>query len=77
MSTLPLATEPEPTLADVVGESLAAAFAGRPTECLWCGSAEVVAVSADIWTGLVKARCSRCGSELSGVVPRALREVRS
>ncbi len=76
MSTVPLATAPEPTLADAVDDSLAAAFAGRPTECLWCGATEVVVVSADIWTGRVKSRCAGCGSELSGVVPRALREVR-
>jgi hypothetical protein len=76
MSTAPLATAPEPTLADAVDESLVAAFAGRPAECLWCGAAEVLVVSTDIWSGRVKTRCACCGSELSGVVPRAQREVR-
>jgi hypothetical protein len=33
-------------------------------------------VRADIWSGEVTVRCRECGSELSGVVPRYLREVR-
>ena len=74
MSTVPLATACSFTLADAVDESLAAALAGRAEPCLWCGG--VVAVrSADIWTGSVHVDCPVCGSELSGVVPRHLREV--
>ena len=45
MSTVPLATVAQPTLADAIDESLAAALAGREEPCLWCGgrSVEVVA----------------------------------
>lgn len=74
MSTVPLATAVLPTLADSVDEALAAALAGRGEPCLWCGGAASV-VRADIWSGQVVTRCSSCGSELSGVVPRHLREV--
>jgi hypothetical protein len=75
MSTVPLATAVLPTLADSVDEALAAALAGRGEPCLWCGGAEYVVVRADIWSGHVVTRCSSCGSEFSGVVPRYLREV--
>ena len=74
MSTMPLATVAQSTLADAVDESLAAALAGRDSACLWCGGHAVV-LAADIWSGAVKVVCSECGSELSGVVPRHLREV--
>jgi hypothetical protein len=74
MSTMPLATVAQSTLADAVDESLAAALAGRDAACLWCGGHAVV-LAADIWSGAVKVACSDCGSELSGVVPRHLREV--
>ncbi len=74
MSTVPLATAVQPTLADAVDESLAAALAGREVSCLWCGGHAVVA-AADLWSGAVTVSCSRCGSEMSGVVPRRLREV--
>ena len=75
MSTVPLATAVLPTLAESVDEALAAALAGRGEPCLWCGGADSVIVHADIWSGQVVSRCSCCGSELSGVVPRRLREV--
>ena len=42
MSTVPLATVAQPTLADAVDESLAAALAGRDAPCLWCGGRAVV-----------------------------------
>jgi hypothetical protein len=74
MSTVPLATAVQQTLADAVDESLAAALAGRETSCLWCGG-QTVTLAADLWTGAVSISCRRCGSELSGVVPRHLREV--
>ena len=74
MSTMPLATAVQPTLADAVDESLAAALAGRDVSCLWCGGHAVV-VAADLWSGAVAISCSQCGSEMSGVVPRRLREV--
>jgi len=74
MSTVPLATAVQPTLADAVDESLAAALAGRDGACLWCGGRAVV-LAADIWSGVVRVACPDCGSELSGVVPRRLREV--
>lgn len=74
MSTLPLATAVQPTLADTIDEALAAALAGRETSCLWCGGHSRVNV-ADIWSGAVVMCCSDCGSELSGTVPRHLREV--
>jgi hypothetical protein len=76
MSTVPLATVACPTLADTVDEVLAAALAGRSEPCLWCGGFAVTVVRADIWSGEVSMRCRECGSELSGVVPRHLREVR-
>ena len=75
MSTMPLAAEVVPTLAEAVEESLAAALAGRGAPCLWCGGAESVVVCSDIWSGQVVTRCTSCGSELNGVVPRYLREV--
>jgi len=75
MSTVPLATLAPFTLADAVDESLAAALAGHPEPCLWCGGPAVATVSADIWTGAVTIRCPSCGSELDGIVPRYLREV--
>jgi hypothetical protein len=75
MSTVPLATAVPPTLADSVDEALAAALAGREEPCLWCGSTQSVVVRADIWSGQVVTRCASCSSELSGVVPRYLREV--
>ncbi len=74
MSTVPLATAVQQTLADAVDESLAAALAGRDAACLWCGGRTVV-LAADIWSGAAKVACPDCGSELSGVVPRHLREV--
>ena len=74
MSTVPLATVAQSTLADSVDESLAAALAGRDSACLWCGG-HVVVLAADIWSGAVKVACVDCGSELSGMVPRHLREV--
>jgi hypothetical protein len=76
MSTVPLATVACPTLADTVDDALAAALAGRRDPCLWCAGSAVVVVRADIWSGEVTVRCQDCGSELSGVVPRHLREVR-
>jgi len=76
MSTVPLATVVCPTLADTVDEALAAALAGRSEPCVWCGGPAVTVVRADIWSGEVTVRCDECGSELSGVVPRHLREVR-
>ncbi len=74
MSTVPLATAVQQTLAESIDESLAAALAGREVACLWCGGHAVV-LAADIWSGAVKVACSDCGSELSGVVPRHLRGV--
>ena len=50
MSTVPLATVAQSTLADAVDESLAAALAGRDAACLWCGGHAVV-LAADIWSG--------------------------
>ena len=76
MSTVLLATVACPTLADTVDEALAAALAGRSEPCLWCGGPAVTVVRADIWSGAVTVCCHECGSELSGVVPRYLREVR-
>jgi hypothetical protein len=76
MSTMPLATVDCPTLADTVDEVLAAALGGRGEPCLWCGAPAVTVMTADIWSGGVTVRCHGCGSELSGVVPRHLREVR-
>ncbi|MFA4965520.1 MAG: hypothetical protein WC709_07795 [Thermoleophilia bacterium] len=76
MSTLPLAAALAPTLADAVDEALAGALAGRREACLWCGG-EAEVVAADIWSGAVSVRCRACGSELSGAVPRRLREVRA
>jgi hypothetical protein len=75
MSTMPLATLECPTLADAVEEALASALAGREEPCLWCGGALVTVTRADIWSGEVAVRCESCGSGLSGVVPRYLREV--
>jgi transcription elongation factor Elf1 len=75
MSTVPLATVACPTLADAVDESLASVLAGREEPCLWCGSAHVTVTRADIWSGEVAVHCLSCGSRLSGVVPRYLREV--
>jgi hypothetical protein len=75
MSTLPLATVAQPTLADAIDESLAAALAGRVEPCLWCGGQAVEVVVADIWSGVVSTSCPECDCELSGVVPRHLREV--
>ena len=74
MSTMPLATAVQQTLADAVDESLAAALAGRDVSCLWCGGHAVVS-AADLWSGAVTISCSHCGSEMSGIVPRHLREV--
>ena len=74
MSTVPLATAVQQTLADAVDESLAAALAGRDVSCLWCGGHAVV-LAADLWSGAVTTSCPRCGSEMSGIVPRHLREV--
>jgi hypothetical protein len=76
MSTMPLATVACPTLVDSVDEALAAALAGRGEPCLWCGGLDVTVVRADIWSGGVTVHCHECGSELNGVVPRHLREVR-
>ncbi|MGZ8634761.1 MAG: hypothetical protein ACXWZZ_13035 [Solirubrobacteraceae bacterium] len=71
-----LATVACPTLADTVDETLAAALADRCEPCLWCGGPAVTVVRADIWSGEVTVRCPECGSELSGVVPHHLREMR-
>ncbi len=75
MSTAPLATVAQSSLADAVDDALAAALAGRDELCLWCGGRSLRVVAADIWTGRVVVDCPDCGSELSGVVPRELREV--
>jgi len=75
MSTVPLATVAQQSLADAVDESLAAALAGRDEPCLWCGGHSVRVLAADLWSGAVTVRCPTCGSELSGIVPRHLREV--
>lgn len=75
MSTMPLATVIQPTLADAVDECLAAALNGREAACLWCGGHDVEVRSADLWSGAVVVRCRRCGAELEGSVPRHLREV--
>ena len=75
MSTVPLATVAQPSLADAVDESLAAALAGRDEPCLWCGGHSVRVLAADLWSGAVTVSCPTCGSELSGIVPRHLREV--
>ena len=75
MSTMPLATVAQSTLADAVDESLAAALAGRDAACLWCGGHSVSVLSADLWSGRVTVSCEDCGSELSGIVPRQMREV--
>jgi hypothetical protein len=75
MSTVPLAAVMCPSLADAVDEALAEGLAGRNGRCLWCG-APTTAVVADIWSGRAALTCSVCGSELSGTVPRPLREVR-
>lgn len=75
MSTVPLATLALPTLAETVGDTLVAAFAGHEEPCLWCGGGPVRAVTTDLWTGAITVRCPQCGTELEGVVPRALREV--
>ena len=76
MSTVPLATLACPSLADTVDEVLAATLAGRAGRCLWCGASAIAIDSSDIWSGQVSVKCGSCGSELSGVVPRHLREVR-
>ena len=75
MSPAPLAAVAPPTLADALDEWLAAALAGRPRACPWCGGAHVTVTAADIWSGTVATSCPRCGSELEGTVPRRLREV--
>ena len=75
MSTMPLATAVQPTLADAVDESLAAALNGREANCLWCGGHDIEVRSADVWSGAVVIRCRHCGTELDGAVPRHLREV--
>jgi hypothetical protein len=76
MNTAPLATVASQTLADAVEERLAGALAGHEEVCLWCGAGPIAVTVADIWSGAVTVRCPQCGSELSGVVPRHLREVR-
>ena len=75
MSTVPLATVAYPTLADAVDEALACALAGRDEPCLWCGCSQVTVSRADIWSGEAAVRCLTCGGDLSGVVPRHLREI--
>jgi hypothetical protein len=75
MSTVPLATVAQPTLADAIDESLAAALAGRQEPCVWCGGSPLEVLAADLWSGVVSIHCPECGSDLSGVVPRHLREV--
>ena len=75
MSTVPLATITQPSLADAIDEALAAALAGRDDGWLWCGGHSVRVLAADLWTGAVTVSCPECGSELAGVVPRRLREV--
>ena len=75
MSTVPLAVS-SASLADTIDGALAAGLAGRAESCLWCGASTVVVGAADIWSGQVRLRCTSCGSELEGVVPRHLREVR-
>jgi hypothetical protein len=77
MSTAPLATVSCRTLSDALDEALAAALAGCEGErCLWCGAPTTTVSTADIWSGQVTLVCASCGSELGGVVPRQLREVR-
>lgn len=76
MSTVPLATAAFPTLADVVGDTLAGALAGHAEPCVWCGGSPLQVVTADVWSGAVKLRCPHCGSELEGVVARGRREAR-
>ena len=75
MSTVPLATASQPSLADAVDEALAAALNGRGSTCLWCGGHDIEVRSADLWSGAVVIRCRHCGTELEGAVPRHLREV--
>ena len=75
MSTVPLAAVVQPTLADAVDETLAAALAGSQATCLWCGARDIDVRSADLWSGAVVVRCRVCGAELDGVVPRHLREM--
>jgi hypothetical protein len=75
MSTVPLATVSQPSLADLADECLAGALAGRDEPCLWCGGTSVRVVAADLWSGSVTVSCPDCDSELTGVVPRHLREV--
>jgi hypothetical protein len=77
MSTVPLATAESPTLADTIGDTLAAAFTGHKEPCLWCGGSPVQVISADLWTGAITVRCPRCGTELNGTVARKRREVRT
>ncbi len=76
MSTQSLAAVSSATLADAIDSALAAGLAGRDENCAWCGASAVVVDDADIWSGHVKLKCTCCGSELAGVVPRQLREVR-
>lgn len=76
MSAAPLISPAAPVLADVLDMALAAGLSGQDEPCLWCGAPRVVVGRADMWSGSVTMRCSSCGSELSGVVPRGLREVR-
>ena len=74
MSTLPLATAAQLTLADTVDESLAAALAGRDATCLWCGGHDVG--PARRTSGAVRRRpLPAAAASSTGVVPRHLREV--
>ncbi len=74
MSSVPLSTVIRPTLGDVLDEWLSAALSMHAGPCLWCGGASVRVLQADPWSGQVVARCQSCGSELSGVASRRLRE---
>jgi hypothetical protein len=73
MSVLSLAAAHEPTLADLIDESLAAALEGERVACLWCGAAAEPAL-ADRFTGQVVVRCTACGAELEGLQARHVRE---
>jgi hypothetical protein len=75
MSLSSAAVAHEPTLADVVGETLAAAFEAEHVNCLWCG-ATASRLIADRFTGRVVVRCPDCGAELEGVRARRPGEAR-
>ncbi len=76
MSLAPFISSVAPTLAEAVDAVLAGGLSGREQRCLWCGASHLVAGHTDIWSGSITMRCASCGSELSGVAPRRLREVK-